>query len=98
MKTNGILFILLGIVVIVVSFFLTTTVSSSSSMFSDSGTYNIGLMQRQMLVFYSGALIILIGTILYACGKLFESLSNGQDKTNQLSQIDSSNEIKVIKA
>lgn len=63
----------IGLITIIVSFFLDTTVSNSGSMFNNSGgTYNIGLMQRQMMVLYVGIVLTFIGLILFAVNSLKE--------------------------
>ncbi len=67
---EGIL-ITFGLITMIISFFLDTTVSNTGSMFNNSGgTYNIGLMQRQMMVLYVGIVLTFIGLVLFAVNTL----------------------------
>lgn len=71
MKTVGSLLILAGIVLVVFAFQMDTTVTSTGTYIAGSyvgggSTYNLGLLQQQMMVFQAGLAAFIGGTVLYS--------------------------------
>jgi hypothetical protein len=70
MKSAGTLLMSIGVVVALFAFMMDTTVSSSGtfiagSYIGGSSTYNLGLLQQQMMVFQSGLAAFVAGAFLY---------------------------------
>ncbi|HEY5124405.1 MAG TPA: hypothetical protein VIK14_11785 [Ignavibacteria bacterium] len=70
MKPLGIMLIIIGVIMLIVALFIETTVSSSYSL--SSGTYNMGLLQRQLIVLIISGIIIIVGFILTIGGIIIE--------------------------
>ena len=70
MKPLGIMLIIIGLIVLIIALFLETTVTSSY--LSTSGTYNMGLLQRQLIVLIISGIIIIVGFILTTGGIIIE--------------------------
>jgi drug/metabolite transporter (DMT)-like permease len=65
MKTLGLAFAVIGALLVAGSFFADT---------APEGTYNIGLLQNQMMIFSLGALTALVGTVIASVGHALERM------------------------
>ena len=85
MKQAGSLLMLAGIVTALFAFMMDTTVSSSGTLIAGSyigggSSYNLGLLQQQMMIFQGGLAAFLAGAFLYGAaerGASSERLPNG---------------------
>jgi hypothetical protein len=78
MKTVGSLLIIVGIAAVWFAFVMDTTVSSPGTYIAESyvgggSTYNLGLLQQQMMVFQSGLASFIAGAVLFGAGSLEEA-------------------------
>jgi hypothetical protein len=65
MKMSGMIVAIAGLLALLVSFGIDT---------APEGTHNIGLLQKQMMVFQLGAVLALIGAVLFATGRGLQRL------------------------
>jgi hypothetical protein len=61
MRNVGVATTALGLVILFFSFSLET---------APEGTYNIGLLQEQMMIFQLGSVAVLAGVLLFLCGAM----------------------------
>lgn len=87
MKTGGIVLTLLGVGIALIAFLLPTSVDTgvpdigllstgSSSYATSTPVVNLGLLQRQTLVFGSGAVLTLAGVIFTAAAFIIEAIGS----------------------
>lgn len=74
MKTFGIFLMVLGVIGLLFALTAETTVPSYSSSLGSGGTFNLGLLQAQMVTLHTSLAACIIGSILVAAGAIVECL------------------------
>jgi Ca2+/Na+ antiporter len=86
MKEAGGVLMLLGVVLALLAFFMDTTVTTFGSYVADSyvgggSTYNLGLLQRQMMIFQGGLAAFVAGAFLFGIAWRDEVQTESRSRT-----------------
>jgi hypothetical protein len=81
MKTGGIALLVLGTLLAIGALFMSTSVATETPTGLYGGTrfsevYNLGLLQRQMMLFAAGLAVAVAGVVLTAAGSVIDAIGS----------------------